>query len=71
MVIDEITSEFESFKHKHQQLTNNLSKGKNLAELQGVATREKEANQNFGERADELADQMVDTGQIRPETNIK
>ena len=44
MTLEIIGEEFKKFKEKHQKLKEMLPSGKNLAELQGMSRREKDAN---------------------------
>ena len=44
-----------------------LPEGKNLAELQGMSRREKDANQIFEDKVTEFKDQMIDLGEAKPE----
>jgi hypothetical protein len=39
-----MTAEFKVFKEKHARMKLGLPEGKNLAELQGMSRREKDAN---------------------------
>ena len=48
-----------------------LPDGKNLAELQGMSRREKDANQIYDEKVTEFNDQMHDLGEVQPQTYVK
>jgi len=50
LILEQISAEFKSFKEKHLRMKDNLPSGKNLAELQGMSRREKDANQIFDEK---------------------
>lgn len=63
--------EFQSFKDKHAKLKSVLPDGKNLAELQGISRREKDANQIFEEKCSEFNDSMHDIGEAQPNSIIK
>lgn len=49
----------------------NLPSGKNLAELQGMSRREKDANQIFEEKITEFNESMHDLGDVQPKTFVK
>lgn len=49
----------------------NLPSGKNLAELQGMSRREKDANQIFEEKITEFNESMHDVGDVQPKTFVK
>jgi hypothetical protein len=51
-----MTTEFKVFKDKHSKMKSLLPDGKNLAELQGMSRREKDANQFFEEKIAEFND---------------
>lgn len=70
-VIEVMTTEFQAFKDKHAKMKGALGDGKNLAELQGMSRREKDANQMFLEKVTEFNDQLCELGQARPEQYIK
>lgn len=44
VVIEQMNGEFKLFKEKHARMKAGLPDGKNLAELQGMSRREKDAN---------------------------
>ena len=44
MTLETLGVEFKNFKDKHAKLKEMLPSGKNLAELQGMSRREKDAN---------------------------
>ena len=46
-------------------MKDNLPTGKNLAELQGMSRREKDANQVFDEKCQEFHDQLQDVGEFQ------
>lgn len=71
LVIDQMTQEFQNFKDKHAKLKSVLPDGKNLAELQGISRREKDANQIFEEKVSEFNDSMHDIGDAQPNSIIK
>lgn len=48
-----------------------LPTGTNLAELQGMSRREKDANQVFEEKVQEINDQLHDIGEALPAQNVK
>ena len=48
-----------------------LPDGRNLAELQGMSRREKDANQIFEEKCIEFNDSMHDVGEAQPNQFIK
>ena len=50
LALENIGVEFKAFKEKHLKLKETLPTGKNLAELQGMSRREKDANQIFEEK---------------------
>ena len=54
--LENIGKEFKTFKDKHIKLKETLPSGKNLAELQGMSRREKDANQIFEEKCQEFHD---------------
>ena len=66
-----MTTEFQAFKDKHAKMKGLLPDGKNLAELQGMSRREKDANQIFEEKCIEFNDQMHDVGEAQPQMYIK
>ena len=66
-----MTGEFQLFKDKHGKMKACLPDGKNLAELQGMSRREKDANQIFEEKCIEFNDQMHDIGEVQPNLFIK
>lgn len=55
-VVEQLTAEFQKFRDKHDKLKDTLASGKNLAELQGMSRREKDANQIFEEKVGEYND---------------
>ena len=44
LVMEQIGVEFKNYKEKHEKLKDQLPSGKNLAELQGMSRREKDAH---------------------------
>jgi len=44
LALENISIEFKAFREKHAKLKQMLPSGKNLAELQGMSRREKDAN---------------------------
>ena len=52
-------------------MKSNLPEGKNLAELQGMSRREKDANQIFEDKVTEFKDNMFDLGEAKPEQLVK
>jgi len=62
--LENIGKEFKTFKDKHIKLKETLPSGKNLAELQGMSRREKDANQIFEEKCQEFHDQLLDLGEF-------
>ena len=66
-----MTSEFKLFKDKHAKIKASLPDGKNLAELQGMSRREKDANQGFEDKCRDFEDQMFDFGDAKPTLHIK
>jgi len=44
LLVDNMTDEFKLYKEKHSKMKISLPEGKNLAELQGMSRREKDAN---------------------------
>ena len=65
MLLDTIQAEFKSFREKHAKIKDSLPSGKNLAELQGMSRREKDANQIFDEKCQEYNDQLLDIGEFQ------
>lgn len=70
-VIEVMNAEFKVFKDKHARMKASLPDGKNLAELQGMSRREKDANQIFDEKITEFNDQMYDIGEAQPQAYVK
>ena len=66
-----MTEEFKLYKEKHAKMKTSLPEGKNLAELQGMSRREKDANQIFEDKVTEFKDQMFDLGEAKPEQLVK
>ena len=66
-----MTDEFKLYKEKHAKMKATLPDGKNLAELQGMSRREKDANQIFEDKVTEFKDQMFDLGEAKPEQLVK
>ena len=64
LALETIGVEFKVFKDKHQKLKEMLPSGKNLAELQGMSRREKDANQVFEEKCQEFHDKLLDLGEF-------
>lgn len=71
MLVDNMTDEFKLYKDKHLKMKTTLPSGKNLAELQGMSRREKDANQIFEDKVSEFKDQMCDLGEAKPEQLVK
>jgi hypothetical protein len=67
LLVDTMTDEFKLYKEKHAKMKISLPEGKNLAELQGMSRREKDANQIFEDKVTEFKDQMFDLGEAKPE----
>jgi hypothetical protein len=70
-LVENMTEEFKLYKEKHFKMKSTLPDGKNLAELQGMSRREKDANQIFEDKVTEFKDQMFDLGEAKPEQLIK
>jgi hypothetical protein len=66
VIIESMTTEFKMFKSRHEKMKSGLPDGRNLAELQGMSRREKDANQIFEEKCIEFNDQMYDVGEAQP-----
>ena len=64
LALENIGTEFKAYKEKHVRLKEMLPSGKNLAELQGMSRREKDANQVFDERCQEFHDKLLDLGEF-------
>ena len=55
-LIESMTAEFKAFEEKHEKIKAVLPEGKNLAELQGMSRREKDANQLFDDKSRDFED---------------
>lgn len=64
-------TEFRVYQEKNSKLKSQLPSGKNLAMLQGVSRREKDAQQIFTEKCAEFCDQMDDISDLQPDMLIK
>lgn len=64
LALENIGTEFRAYKDKHTKLKETLPTGKNLAELQGMSRREKDANQIFEEKCQEFHDKLLDLGEF-------
>jgi len=65
LLLDNIAKEFQIFKEKNIKLKDNLPNGKNLAELQGMSRREKDAAQIFDDKCREFKDTMLDLSELQ------
>lgn len=65
MTLETITAEFKAYQEKHVKMRENLPTGKNLAELQGMSRREKDANQIFTDKCQEFHDKLLDLGEFQ------
>lgn len=50
LVVEQIDAEFKTFQEKHEKMKGGLPDAKNLAELQGVSRREKDATGMFEDK---------------------
>lgn len=71
LALETIGDEFKKFKEKHQKLKEMLPSGKNLAELQGMSRREKDANQVFEEKCQEFHDKLLDLGEFQLDNLVR
>jgi hypothetical protein len=71
LVMEQIGAEFKAYKEKHEKLKDQLPSGKNLAELQGMSRREKDALQIFSDKCQEFHDTLLDLGEYQPDALIK
>ncbi len=71
LVLDKVQEEFDMFKGQVTKLKENLPQGKNLAQLQGISRREKDAAQQFDEKCRELRDRLHDLSTLQPDLLIK
>ena len=71
LAMEQIGVEFKNYKERHEKLKDQLPSGKNLAELQGMSRREKDAHQIFSDKCQEFHDTLLDLGQIQPDGLIK
>ena len=71
LLIENMQGEFKIFQDKHARIKATLPDGKNLAELQGMSRREKDANQIFEDKMRDFLDQMQDLGEIKPQLHVK
>ena len=71
LALENIGIEFKAFKDKHLKLKELLPTGKNLAELQGMSRREKDANQIFEERCQEFHDKLLDLGEFQLDNLVR
>lgn len=69
--LENIGKEFQAYKDKHVKLKEQLPTGKNLAELQGMSRREKDANQIFDEKCHEFHDKLLDLGEFQLDNLIR
>jgi sulfur transfer protein SufE len=59
-VVETVEREFANHQSQQDKLRGQLPSGKNLAELQGVSRREKDACQTFEEKCREFQDKLHD-----------
>ena len=71
LALETIGVEFKAFKDKHAKLKEMLPSGKNLAELQGMSRREKDANQVFEEKCQEFHDKLLDLGEFQLDNLVR
>ena len=71
MTLENLGVEFQNYKDKHSKLKELLPSGKNLAELQGMSRREKDANQIFEEKCQEFHDKLLDLGEFQLENLVR
>ena len=69
--LENLGVEFKNFKDKHVKLKDTLPSGKNLAELQGMSRREKDANQVFEEKCQEFHDKLLDLGEFQLDNLVR
>lgn len=71
LLMDNIAIEFTAFRDKHLAIKEKLPSCKNLAELQGVSRREKDANQIFEQKCRDFRQQMEELSELQPDALIK
>ena len=71
LALENIGVEFKAYKDKHIKLKEMLPSGKNLAELQGMSRREKDAFQVFSDKCQEFHDKLLDLGEFQLDNLVR
>lgn len=71
VLLEKTQETFSNFENGVTKLQSNLPQGKNLAQLQGVSRREKDALQTFDETTRDLREQLEDISVLQPDLLIK
>ena len=71
LALENIGVEFKAYKDKHIKLKEMLPSGKNLAELQGMSRREKDAFQVFSDKCQEFHDKLLDLGELQLDNLVR